>query len=531
MKKAIMLILTIVIFALTISGCQETIGQRLSTERSFSSIGASESINNLLDEESDVSKFLKGRSESMPIKGEDYSGRTIDVSSLRVEDNLYKFEILTGPLMDTKSLKVYLIKSEFPNPLSLKEYNANYERDTDNFKDYQVKKYGLESAKVYSFWLDLSPLDPGWYYIVTPAYSDSVISSVWWEYAIYNEIKASNGCNLVYSGGDINNNLNIVYIQDSYGEDISLFALDVERSYKALFSDPTVERYKDKINIYRIDNSKDVDLKTGTDCVNPVSGALHDLVNSEIEDVLLCVDEGKVHAVVDSCPDTHLIHVLKYDTKDQGMTQFGSYYIGLFSQLSTGLMEYLNGHVLKKERNSGIAIATNVNPNTMVHEFGHLAGLLPDYYKSDPSCREHPCRMCNEFFPFSSEPKCYDKQKVVKYLNQWCDAEIKISRKSPASPYPNPVDIGKSGKVSVAFNVKYKNTKNPCYALMEIYDSRGALVDYVTSEQPVSDGQHILQWDGKDLDQVSVASGVYFYQVSIGSSKSNKDSIKGTVLK
>jgi hypothetical protein len=180
------------------------------------------------------------------------------------------------------------------------------------------------------------------------------------------------------------------------------------------------------------------------------------------------------------------------------------------------------------------------------HEIGHLVAGLPDYYRKDPKCEAYKCKMCNAKYTYSDEGLCYDKQGMVKWLNQWCKAEVEIFknketfkkhnafwRKVKFSPYPNPFNpVSKDEayvKTTVGFNVKYEKGEDPCYALMNVYGVDGQLIDMVVSKNPVSEGNHELKWDGKDfLDQDIVASGKYSYEVSIGE---GRDVVEGTVLK
>ncbi len=316
---------------------------------------------------------------------------------------------------------------------------------------------------------------------------------------------------------------------DYSASEIEIFASDVQRNAENLFTDPTLAHYRDKINIYRIDSTKDLKCKSGEDCYNSVTGII-----SGGSEVRACCDINSVMETSSVCPNRNIVLTLVNTQKSIGTAQFWQ---GL-GKLDVSI-EWVTSNVLHKNR-KGIAICNRGDLDCMIHEFGHVVGFLPDYYvnydqkdiEEGNFCENHPCRMCGPHNDFSSEKLCYDKQKVVKYLNQWCDADVKISRKNPASPYPNPVDLSGFSKVNVVFNVEYnKDPENPCYALMEVYDSREALVDYVVSDEPVGNGQHTLQWDGKDLEQRQIASGVYIYKVSIGIGKRNKDSVRGTVLK
>ena len=453
----------------------------------------------------------------------------------KIKNNLYRIELLFGPEVTEENIVISIITDDSIQQ-RVRNIYATYKNDTTLFRDYSVNDYGMIIGRVYSFNLDVSNFNLGKYEFLV---DDQAYRPNYWSindnsFFIVEPVRSSNECKSVYIGGNPKDSLNIVYMQDKYKKNqLGLFAIDVDENYKFLLKDPTIQPYEDKVNIYRVDSPKDLECKYFGDCINPFSEFLRKtLGKGDIFERIICCNEEKVHEVMDNCPNAHLALVLLDNRNDAvGSTQFGSPYFGLFSQLTTGLMEYLNGNVLKKERKSGIAISTNFHSYIMAHELGHLAGFLPDYYIPDPSCEEHQCRMCDPVLPFSSVPKCYDKQKMVKYLNQWCDAKVNIPRRNPASPYPNPVDLNEFSMVSVAFDVEYIKERNPCYALMEVFDSEGQLVDYVVSDEPVEDGRNILQWDGKDLEEEQVASGVYIYQVSIGTRNRNKDSVKGTVLK
>lgn len=368
-------------------------------------------------------------------------------------------------------------------------------------------------------------------YDINVVYENKLIRKIL-EFNINKEAIELDTCNDAHLGSDPFKSLNIVFVGDDYEEDRTLFSDEVRWFSEQWFrikSDKTIAAYGDKINMYFVHNTNDLECKPEVDCNTFIP---EEMIPGSSEGSVCC-NADKVMDAASICPNKNLVVVLVNRDEDLGTAIFWQG----FGRISAGL-EWFNANVLDKNR-KGIAICSNyIDPGGCVlHELGHLMGFLPDYYEY-PACKEntcntcgYPCRMCDSSLQFSSEMKCYDQAKVVKYLNQWCDADVKISKQNPSSPYPNPVDLSGSSKVNIAFNVKYKDNRDPCFALMEVYDSTGKIIDYVVSDNPTENGLHTLQWDGKNLYGEQVASGVYTYQVSIGTKNRNKDSVKGTVLK
>jgi hypothetical protein len=77
------------------------------------------------------------------------------------------------------------------------------------------------------------------------------------------------------------------------------------------------------------------------------------------------------------------------------------------------------------------------------------------------------------------------------------------------SNYPNPFNSSTSIVFTVPFNLTNKNT------LIKIYDVQGSLVTTLL-DQPLSSGNYITKWDGKNQDNKDVSSGVYFYNIQVG---------------
>ena len=88
--------------------------------------------------------------------------------------------------------------------------------------------------------------------------------------------------------------------------------------------------------------------------------------------------------------------------------------------------------------------------------------------------------------------------------------ELNINNsKLEISNYPNPFNP----TTTIAFNLSSKSD-----VIVEVYNIKGQRVKQLIREK-LQAGKHSLEWNGKDTDNKSVSTGVYFYKIS-----TNKDS-------
>ncbi|MFA6572082.1 MAG: T9SS type A sorting domain-containing protein, partial [Bacteroidota bacterium] len=73
--------------------------------------------------------------------------------------------------------------------------------------------------------------------------------------------------------------------------------------------------------------------------------------------------------------------------------------------------------------------------------------------------------------------------------------------------FPNPFDNG------TTFSFNYKAPQNSGEALIEMFDLMGRPVK--TIRHPVTLGKNFIEWNGLDNSNSRLASGVYFYRMSI----------------
>ena len=97
------------------------------------------------------------------------------------------------------------------------------------------------------------------------------------------------------------------------------------------------------------------------------------------------------------------------------------------------------------------------------------------------------------------------------------DPEIPVVSTRLQQNFPNPV----LDKTSIAFSLPLNISK----AELKIYNIKGQLVQ--TFKPDISTGpSHVIQWDGKDINQKPVANGIYFYRLTTD----NKELTKKMIL-
>lgn len=97
-------------------------------------------------------------------------------------------------------------------------------------------------------------------------------------------------------------------------------------------------------------------------------------------------------------------------------------------------------------------------------------------------------------FEFGSQPWVSNDDQVVQGLNQ-----LTLHQN-----YPNPFNPTTTISYSLPEATKLR---------LDIYNLKGQLVKTLVNTE-VSAGLHSVVWNGKDMNNTAVASGVYFYRVS-----------------
>lgn len=180
-------------------------------------------------------------------------------------------------------------------------------------------------------------------------------------------------CKMMLNNGNSQDKLDIVYVGSGYtSSDLEKFVNDVNNHKNALLSyDPF--KGSSKINIYRVDDFKDLGCEYWCGGIERA----------------ICCDDSKVQSVASQCPVDQII-VLVNNNKYGGAA-------------------YLC---------SGIGVSYRVDGRVSVHEFGHSFGCLEDEYITDPQCTTHHCIMCAVQYPFASSP-CNCLQTLTGKLNAY----------------------------------------------------------------------------------------------------------------
>jgi hypothetical protein len=168
-------------------------------------------------------------------------------------------------------------------------------------------------------------------------------------------------CVNIQNNGNASNKLDVLFI----GEDYNLTAMptyvnDVSAFSSSLLSYEPFNSSKNKINIRRIDNIRDL-------------GCYYNCAGIER---LICCDNTATQRVAVACPYDEIIVIVNNNT-------YGG---------SGGWM----------------AVSYRGMATVAVHEFGHSFGGLPDHYNTDPSCASYHCMMCSLSYNFGSPPPSDD---------------------------------------------------------------------------------------------------------------------------
>jgi flagellar hook assembly protein FlgD len=78
--------------------------------------------------------------------------------------------------------------------------------------------------------------------------------------------------------------------------------------------------------------------------------------------------------------------------------------------------------------------------------------------------------------------------------------------------YPNPFNPETTISFSVAQNYRYGSDGSP-FVTLEIFNIRGEKVKTLINEK-LPAGNHQIIWNGKDDNNKSVSSGIYFYKMN-----------------
>jgi len=102
----------------------------------------------------------------------------------------------------------------------------------------------------------------------------------------------------------------------------------------------------------------------------------------------------------------------------------------------------------------------------------------------------------------------YGSAKLYSYESPGIDEqEIEQTSLSLLQNYPNPF----SDFTTISFNLATNYTNLHEQARIEIYNIKGELIKQLSIENR----QSSIKWDGKDENDNSLSSGIYFYQLQI----------------
>ena len=447
------------------------------------------------------------------------------------DENKYIIYALTTPGFPGFSVSLY-----GPDTETRKKITPTFETSIDNL--FGKKISGGLQGELYSFEFDFTELPIDSYSVMIRVFVevedlDKVFPGGFTHPSLSFDIISTSGydvsgsCTTLFKHGRIEDSIDLVFVPDGYENSLGgkyTFAYDVDQAVQEMWKEPTLSKYKDKMNIYRVNA---FDFNTACRCVGDNSNDFS----------ISCCNAEEIRKAANLCgSDNNVIHVLTTVESPyiSGQTRF------IEKEKEYPLMQLRYNPTGTKS--SGITVNSRLDPRTPIHEMGHVVATLPDYYLSYGKwknkvfevnlganlCENHPCMMCTDK-PFSDKGLCYDKPAMVEYLNQWCKVKkLKISDKNPRSPYPNPFNPDKGQKSKVNVNVQYEEGSEPCFGLMKVYDARGLWIDFLVSENPVEEGSFAFAWDGKDINGKYMPSGVYTYVVSVGDKKQN---VKGTLIK
>ena len=90
-------------------------------------------------------------------------------------------------------------------------------------------------------------------------------------------------------------------------------------------------------------------------------------------------------------------------------------------------------------------------------------------------------------------------KKIKKVFNKLLENDISQS-------YPNPFNSG----TSINYNISKKD-----YVLISVYNAKGQKIKTLLNEI-IQPGNHNIYWDGTDLNEQHVTSGIYIYTIASG---------------
>jgi len=164
-------------------------------------------------------------------------------------------------------------------------------------------------------------------------------------------------CVTVVDNGNPENKLDIVFLGDDYSAaEIGNFTLDINTHYQKLLSYEPFTSNSNKINIYRVDST--IDLECYYNCYGTPR--------------LICCNNSKAQKLASVCPHDEIIIIVNNNT-------YGG-------------------------SGGAIAVAYRGDGRVTTHEFGHSFGGLPDHYFVDPPCSTYKCMMCSLNYPFATAP-------------------------------------------------------------------------------------------------------------------------------
>ncbi len=174
----------------------------------------------------------------------------------------------------------------------------------------------------------------------------------------------------------------------------------------------------------------------------------------------------------------------------------------------------------------------NVAGSTRVWEFVlHIdEDLQPVYFRKSnsqlPAHYEVSLLIDDQFVVLSEE-----EDFVYNAVSQVISGQIKVtnlgsstSEELPESTvtlsnYPNPFFAGSSAKRSSGTNISFSLTQAERVKL-EIFNIKGQRIKTLLDERRDT-GKHLIFWNGKDMNNKTVASGVYLYRLQIGDNEAH----------
>jgi hypothetical protein len=107
----------------------------------------------------------------------------------------------------------------------------------------------------------------------------------------------------------------------------------------------------------------------------------------------------------------------------------------------------------------------------------------------------------------------YDLYVVSGYLDYLSSETADVPKPVSLNHYPNPFYRGKNTRnegITISFDLPEESPVK-----IEIFNIKGQLVRTILNET-MSQGNHIINWDGRDNRKRSVTQGIYFYRLDTG---------------